>query len=574
VPISQPSSPLGSLTKVRDSQDGAMMQATLTDVQQAIEQLGRGKSQGEDGRSFSFASTRTGADTDTDHDTEMEAEGEDGEWARNTRTKLAEQSRAMVESASRREKEAAEEAERRLRAIPIEVDVSDESEEEDDDGYLQRRHHHHHHHHPEPTTSMSQEFVRAHPHIPEEDENEQVLSRDGSVMSDQDETKVATARRADFPIAEPSSAATFDNDNTISVPDSGHSSPEKAGLAPHSQSPITDNSVPPNVADNQTIHIPSSPHATSSALPQPVITDYAYVSPPFPAVNVAAQSSSPPSSPPHHPQYTPKKVSAPVLDPSPSSPTPNDVGYGTIRSPSSKLESTSLEPPKKPQSHPTDWTVEEVVNWLKMKGFDQDVCDKFIGKLWFLHRLYHNHLPFIEQEITGDVLLELDANVLKSEIGILAFGKRVRIANAITELRRPPSVSYSDHVSANQPQTPITPAHTQTTTGTSSYGHSYGNSVSVQSSISAATSAGLVPSPGSRLITVPDGSRPDDQVSSAGASVSDAGLEEQRKSEAERLGLGLIAGTGIGKPPVCTTRLNTCTAQGTHQYDRKHDPRN
>lgn len=48
---------------------------------------------------------------------------------------------------------------------------------------------------------------------------------------------------------------------------------------------------------------------------------------------------------------------------------------------------------------------------------------------------------FLEQEITGDVLLELDVNVLKTEIGIPAFGKRMRIANAIAELRRPPSVS-------------------------------------------------------------------------------------------------------------------------------------
>ena len=52
-----------------------------------------------------------------------------------------------------------------------------------------------------------------------------------------------------------------------------------------------------------------------------------------------------------------------------------------------------------------------------------------------------------EQEISGDVLLELDVNLLKSEIGIMAFGKRTRIANAITDLRRPPSIEYSDHQS-------------------------------------------------------------------------------------------------------------------------------
>lgn len=58
-----------------------------------------------------------------------------------------------------------------------------------------------------------------------------------------------------------------------------------------------------------------------------------------------------------------------------------------------------------------------------------------------------------EQEISGDVLLELDVNLLKSEIGIVAFGKRKRIANAITDLRRPPSIEYSDH------QLPFTQLH-------------------------------------------------------------------------------------------------------------------
>jgi len=48
-----------------------------------------------------------------------------------------------------------------------------------------------------------------------------------------------------------------------------------------------------------------------------------------------------------------------------------------------------------------------------------------------------------EQEITGDVLLELDVNLLKTEIGIAAFGKRMRIAYAISELRRSPFISYS-----------------------------------------------------------------------------------------------------------------------------------
>jgi hypothetical protein len=42
------------------------------------------------------------------------------------------------------------------------------------------------------------------------------------------------------------------------------------------------------------------------------------------------------------------------------------------------------------------------------------------------------------------VLLDLDVNLLKSELEITAFGKRMRIANAIAELKRPASAVSSD----------------------------------------------------------------------------------------------------------------------------------
>lgn len=92
----------------------------------------------------------------------------------------------------------------------------------------------------------------------------------------------------------------------------------------------------------------------------------------------------------------------------------------------------------------------------------------------------------IEQEITGDVLLELDANLLKTEIGIMAFGKRVRISNAIAELRRPPSLSYSDVAGVEGPTmvlpTPITPqsqGHSRQQSQSYSH-HSFAGSASVQ----------------------------------------------------------------------------------------------
>ncbi len=108
-------------------------------------------------------------------------------------------------------------------------------------------------------------------------------------------------------------------------------------------------------------------------------------------------------------------------------------------SPLSTTRSSDPMPNKKPRNvHPAEWTVEEVVDWLRSKGFDEAVCDKFV-----------------QQEITGDVLLELDLAILKSEIGIAAYGKRIRIANAIVDLRRPPSILSSEQHTRDSHGSPL-----------------------------------------------------------------------------------------------------------------------
>jgi hypothetical protein len=82
--------------------------------------------------------------------------------------------------------------------------------------------------------------------------------------------------------------------------------------------------------------------------------------------------------------------------------------------------------------------------WARSKGFDETVVTKFQGKRWWEHPGFEYILfttpstSQTEHEISGDVLLELDANLLK-ELEIPQFGKRVKIANAIAELRRPAS---------------------------------------------------------------------------------------------------------------------------------------
>ncbi|KAG9122091.1 hypothetical protein FRC07_001676 [Ceratobasidium sp. 392] len=43
---------------------------------------------------------------------------------------------------------------------------------------------------------------------------------------------------------------------------------------------------------------------------------------------------------------------------------------------------------------------------------------------------------FTENDITRDVLLDLDAAELKDKIGITVFGKRTRLLNAIADLKQ------------------------------------------------------------------------------------------------------------------------------------------
>ncbi|KAF9509720.1 hypothetical protein BS47DRAFT_1396665 [Hydnum rufescens UP504] len=75
-------------------------------------------------------------------------------------------------------------------------------------------------------------------------------------------------------------------------------------------------------------------------------------------------------------------------------------------------------------TNPHEWNMEQVVAWLRWKGFGDNVCTKFI-----------------EHEIAGDVLLELNLCMLK-ELDIAAFGQRVRLSTAINELRSPSGASF------------------------------------------------------------------------------------------------------------------------------------
>lgn len=114
-------SPTESERERKPSNGDVMMRATLTDVQKAIEQLGRSDRDGS--RSFSFASSHGDyserSETETEDDRETDAEDELG-WHKDARAKLAE--RAQREN----EERLAREAEEQPRAMipPIDVDIA------------------------------------------------------------------------------------------------------------------------------------------------------------------------------------------------------------------------------------------------------------------------------------------------------------------------------------------------------------------------------------------------------------------------------------------------------------------
>ncbi|KAH7926793.1 hypothetical protein BV22DRAFT_1062240 [Leucogyrophana mollusca] len=417
---------------------GEVMKATMTDVQKAIEQLGR-NDRG-DARSFSFTSSRDGDTTDRETDTETDGEPEAGgeDWHRRARDKLAEQARKVVEAAAAAD---AESAPTRSVAPPIEVEMSDESEGEDD-GAFDHLHH--------------LQLTRDHPHIPEEEEEDEELRRnagtrdhrrkhsnetssailpsDGLPSPTRDESGLRTAMAEKTSFSSPSPPAS----STRVINQVQSSSPR----LPTPTSPKTLNilsPIPVAPIDAASIPVPVSPEPIAQVTPTPSVVRETYEASsvlPSPAPTfVSTQKNSK-----HNSVASSGKVSAPSI---PLNTTSDS--------------STNVEDSSKKMSHASEWSVEEVVEWLKTKGFGQDVCDKFT-----------------EQEITGDVLLELDINLLKAEIGIIAFGKRMRIANAIAELRRPPSIVFSDHQS---------PAHAPSHTHSQSYSYSHSHSSSTQHSL-------------------------------------------------------------------------------------------
>ncbi|KAF5389858.1 hypothetical protein D9757_003677 [Collybiopsis confluens] len=409
--------------------NGEVMKATMTDVQKAIEQLGRKRASsvedGDGSHSFSFASTREDRDTDRESETDYDLSdtdnpefGDEGHH-KNTRQRLAEKARKALEEAGKLEMMmGGMGAGNRSSAPPIAVELSDESEGEDDAEDEDYTH----------TSS----FLRRHSAIKEEDEDAETEGNGtGTAPSqtpqahqdvtlperDLDETDAPTATASSFPTLPSVLDQVAPGTKSVSSP-----TPVSPGFT-HLDS-IASTSTTTVVAAStplaSELHVAPAPQS-----PSPLRDS---IAPSLVGLPSPTASSFHGSGRDQHNSLN-SSIHSAIL----AAPTINEAESQAFTS--QLKEKDSLDEDKavvsdkekvdektKEKTHPSEWTVEQVVDWARSKGFGEDVCEKFT-----------------EQEITGDVLLELDVNVLKNEIGIMAFGKRVRISNAISDLKRPPS---------------------------------------------------------------------------------------------------------------------------------------
>jgi hypothetical protein len=326
--------------RIGSGSDGEVMKATLTDVQQAIEQLGRPDHEvAEDSdreRSFSFASSRDGDGGETETETDYENSDIDiadvgGEgYHVGARRKLA----MSVAETARRAMEEADKlnaitnsmpSARRMVSPPINVEMSDESDDED-------------------YTRRSESYRRAHPHIPEEDEEE---ARGTAAEKDSSAIAVSAAHSTATTVT----STPLDNPVNSDTPTASAIRSEEAQAKPASSAGSNSATSAPssNKRSSNSDTRASDPRRASS----PRSNGYVMVS----SLDGVVRSVSP------QPQGQEMQMHPPL---------------GNLL-----LEQGEKEGVEKKEKSPTEWTLDDVLEWLKSKGFDEDVQSKFLGAFFF-----------------------------------------------------------------------------------------------------------------------------------------------------------------------------------------------
>ncbi len=325
------------------------MAATMTDVQAAIDQLGQHRN--DDGQSMSLASTRDDRASVLGHgldDDDLDGE----EWHRDARRRLFEGLNAV---------------DGRHSTPPVDVEMSDESDADDEHPHL------HHSHDARPAPSPPKEthstkeqlkntytvFHRTPSPLPASDHSSSTHQPEEAPKANVPPSDAPEPPQAEinlrFPLKSPASP-THSKGLSQGVPIPAHSNTQ----------PTTPYAATPPVSPMpDSLSVPSISHA--SALPSATTLNSYYSAPALP------QPSSP----------VPELYSSRIY---PFSPTSNLVSTAINRSSSAAnsalvppLSATSTVPSGSPSVNPSEWTIEQVVEWARNRGFDESVCAKFQG---------------------------------------------------------------------------------------------------------------------------------------------------------------------------------------------------
>jgi hypothetical protein len=348
--------------------NGTVMAATMTDIQAAIDQLGQHRN--DDGRSMSFASTRDDRGSEVGHD--LDDDDLDGEeWHRDARRRLFEGLNAV---------------DGRHATPPVDVEMSDESDADDE-------HHSHHNHNARPAHSPPKE---THSMKQPPRDTHAVLHRSPSPLPPSDHSSsfhqpstLEDGPKANVPPSDAPELLQVEID--LRSPSRSPATPLYSKELAHGiPTPTQSNTRPttPNVMTlpiqpmPDSLSVPSISHTPSAttlksyrsapALPQPSLT--------IPETNSSRIYSTPPTS---NLPFAASPSSAPSSAPG-SALVPPWPAASTVQSGSSSAK----------KAHPSEWTIEQVVEWARNRGFDESVCAKFQGS-------FFRSLPFF------DIVLEM-----------------------------------------------------------------------------------------------------------------------------------------------------------------------
>jgi len=143
----------------------------------------------------------------------------------------------------------------------------------------------------------------------------------------------------------------------------------------------------------------------------------------------------------------------------------------------------------------------------------------------------------------------------------MAFGKRVRIANAIAELRRPPSVEYFDnHASSGHPSpSPLQLQHSNSHSRTQSQSHSHNSYLAAINAVPPqGYSQSIQSSLGSPMGLPPNGYYATNQFEPVQEAPASVHTLENGISATAAVTAAAVAGLGIGMPSSTLTPDAVC----------------